>query len=94
MKAAAQTMAGVTPEKSMVSVLSELVKARLTALVLVTTFVGFYLGASGPIQYWLLLHTLIGTGLLAAGAAALNQLLEKEHDARMQRTESRPLRAT
>ena len=75
----------------MSSVLSELFKARLTALVLLTTVVGFYLGSRGAMNVALLLHSLLGTALLAAGAAALNQLLERDYDARMERTEDRPL---
>ena len=79
------------PDKSAWGVVSELVKLRLTLLVLLTTFVGFFVGVRGPVPMALLLHTMLGTGLLAAGAAALNQFLEREHDARMQRTEGRPL---
>ena len=75
------------------SVFTELVKARLTLLVLLTTLVGFYLGASGPVDYGLMFHALSGTALVAAGAAALNQLMEREFDARMRRTEGRPLPA-
>jgi protoheme IX farnesyltransferase len=78
-------------EKSWVAVYSDLIKARLTFLVLLTTLVGFYLGFQGPVNYWLMLHTLLGTGLVASGAAALNQLLEREHDAKMRRTRGRPL---
>ncbi len=78
-------------EKSWFSVFSELIKARLTFLVLLTTLVGLYLGMRGPMNWWLMLHTLLGTALLASGASALNQLLEREHDARMRRTEDRPL---
>ena len=78
-------------EKSWASVLSELVKARLTFLVLLTTAVGFYLGERGPIDFILMIHALAGTALLASGASALNQLLEREHDARMHRTQDRPL---
>jgi protoheme IX farnesyltransferase len=69
----------------------DLIKARLTALVLLTNAVGFYLGSSGYVDYLLLFHTLFGTGLVASGAAALNQLIEREHDARMPRTQGRPL---
>jgi protoheme IX farnesyltransferase len=61
--------------------------------VLLTTVVGYYLGTRGTLDVARLLHTLAGTGLLAAGAAALNQLLERHHDARMRRTEDRPLPA-
>jgi len=80
-------------EPGLVSILSELIKARLTFLVLLTTLVGFYLGSAEPIDFVLLAHTLGGTALLAAGAAALNQLIEREHDARMRRTQGRPLPA-
>jgi protoheme IX farnesyltransferase len=78
-------------EKSWLAVFSDLVKARLTLLVLLTTLVGFYMGYPGPIDLFLLLHTMLGTALVAAGASALNQLLEREHDAKMERTEDRPL---
>lgn len=78
-------------EKSWVAVYAELFKARLTFLVLLTTLVGFYLGVRGPVDYLLMLHTLLGTALVACGASALNQLLEREYDARMRRTEDRPL---
>ena len=78
-------------EKSWAAVLADLVKARLTALVLLTTFVGFYLGEHGTVNYLLMFHALFGTALVASGAAALNQLLEREYDAKMRRTASRPL---
>jgi protoheme IX farnesyltransferase len=71
--------------------LVELVKARLTLLVLVTTAVGFYLGAEGPVNFAALLHTVFGTAAAAAGAAALNQWWEHSLDALMQRTRSRPV---
>lgn len=77
--------------KSAAAVWAELVKARLTALVLVTTAVGFYMGSPGPVDGLRWLHTLLGTGLLAAGAAALNQFLERDLDALMLRTQDRPL---
>ncbi|NBU45769.1 MAG: protoheme IX farnesyltransferase, partial [Betaproteobacteria bacterium] len=73
--------------------LPELFKARLTSLVLLTTLVGFYLGQRGGINWLLLFNTLFGTGLLACGAAALNQYLERDFDALMERTENRPLPA-
>lgn len=73
------------------AVFLDLFKARLTALVLLTTMVGFYTGSAGPVDLVLMIHTVLGTALVAAGAAALNQLMEREHDARMHRTENRPL---
>jgi protoheme IX farnesyltransferase len=78
-------------EKSPAAVLGELFKVRLTTLVLLTTMAGFYLGSRGPVWWPLLLNALGGTALLAAGASALNQLLEREHDAKMLRTQDRPL---
>lgn len=78
-------------EKSWAAVFADLTKARLTALVLLTTAVGFYIGWRGPMNVALLFNTLAATGLLASGAAALNQLLERDYDARMRRTQDRPL---
>ena len=78
-------------EKSWAAVFADLVKARLTMLVLLTTLVGFYLGWRGVMNYALMFHALFGTALVASGAAALNQFLEREHDAKMRRTASRPL---
>lgn len=92
MKATVEILSGApSAERSWSSVFADLVKARLTLLVLLTTLVGFYLGWRGPMNYLLMFHTLFGTALVAGGAAALNQLLEREHDARMRRTENRPL---
>jgi protoheme IX farnesyltransferase len=80
-----------TAEKSWLAVYADLIKARLTILVLLTTLVGFYLGWRGPMNYLLMLNAVFGTALVASGAAALNQLLEREHDAKMRRTRNRPL---
>ncbi|MGH7941324.1 MAG: heme o synthase [Limisphaerales bacterium] len=82
---------GDTAEKTWASVFSDLVKSRLTALVLLTTAVGFYLGWRGAMNWLLLFDTLAGTALVAAGASALNQWLERDHDAKMLRTQDRPL---
>lgn len=77
--------------KFRLSDLTELVKARLTTLVLLTTVVGFCMGSQGPIDWSLLAMTLLGTALLAGGAAALNQYAERDLDALMERTRDRPL---
>jgi heme o synthase len=69
----------------------ELTKPRITMLVLVTTLVGFYLGSSGPFEFLLLFHTLLGTTLVASGASTLNMVLEFDADSRMKRTERRPI---
>jgi protoheme IX farnesyltransferase len=92
MKATAQPITeAVLVEKSRWAVFSDLVKARLTFLVLLTTLVGFYAGFRGSLDWMLLCHTMLGTALLASGAAALNQYLERDFDAKMRRTEDRPL---
>ena len=78
---------------SFVSDLAELVKARLTLLVLLTTAAGFYLGAEPPVDYRALFRTVFGTAAAAAGAAALNQWWERRIDALMRRTMTRPIPA-
>src|SRR6266702_1801030 len=78
-------------QKTLLGVYADLFKARLTLLVLLTTMVGFYIGFRGPVNYLLMFSTLLGTALVAGGASALNQLLEREYDAKMLRTQDRPL---
>lgn len=69
----------------------ELTKPRVALMVLVTTFVGFYLATEPMAGYWLLFETLLGTALAAGGTLALNQYLERQADALMDRTRHRPL---
>src|SRR5688572_19609059 len=73
----------------------ELTKPRMNFLVLVTTLVGFYMasGAHGAVNWTLLLPTLIGTALCAAGASVLNQYVERDFDKLMPRTKDRPVPA-
>lgn len=71
--------------------LAELTKARLNALVVVTAAFGFLLGSGFPPPGWLLFHTLFGCALCALASGALNQLLESQLDARMERTAARPI---
>jgi len=59
--------------------------------VLITAAAGFYLGSSGGVDVRLLVHTLIGVALVAAGTNAFNQVRERDVDARMHRTARRPL---
>jgi heme o synthase len=68
-----------------------LTKPRLNLLVLITTLAGVYLAAPEGVPLPLLLDTLIGTALVAGGAAALNQVWERDTDRLMRRTSSRPL---
>jgi len=71
----------------------ELTKPNVVWLILMSTMVGFYIGAPSQLPYLLLLHTVAATGLLAGGVGALNQWWERDLDAKMRRTESRPLPA-
>jgi len=68
-----------------------LTKPRLNLLVLITTLAGLYLAAPDGVPGVLLLHTLLGTTLVAGGAAALNQAWERHTDKLMTRTAGRPL---
>ena len=74
-----------------------LTKPRITWLILMSTGVGYFFGLKsgwhGLPSWLLLIHTVIGTGLVASGTAALNQWYEREADAKMRRTEKRPLPA-
>ena len=66
-------------------------KPRVVLMVVLTTLVGYYLGAGFELDWLQLGHLLVGTALSAAGTLALNQFLERDLDARMQRTRLRPL---
>jgi heme o synthase len=68
-----------------------LTKPRLNFLVLITTLAGMYLGAPEGVPLAILVHTLVGTALVAGGAAALNQVWERETDSLMRRTRLRPI---
>jgi protoheme IX farnesyltransferase len=70
-----------------------LTKPRITWLILMSTGVGYFFGARNGWHLVTLIHTIIGTGLIASGTAALNQWYEREADAKMRRTQARPLPA-
>jgi len=70
-----------------------LTKPRLNLLVLITTLAGLYLAEPAGVSTSLLVHTLVGSALVAGGAAALNQVLERTTDGLMRRTRNRPLAA-
>lgn len=70
-----------------------LTKPRIAVLVLFTVAAGAVLAGGGRVPLDVLAHVLFGTALVAAGASALNQLLERQSDALMRRTEHRPLPA-
>jgi len=82
---------GIAQRRSRVGDFVQLTKPRITLLVLITTLVGFYMGVAEGLSGLLLFHTILGTGLVAAGASALNQYVERDLDARMMRTRHRPL---
>jgi heme o synthase len=69
----------------------ELTKPRVTAMVLVTTFAGFYLGVGASFDFLVAINLLVGTALASAGTLALNQYIERDADAMMRRTRRRPL---
>jgi protoheme IX farnesyltransferase len=71
----------------------ELAKIRVSGMVLVTTAVGYVLGSPQSIRWPGLALVVAGTGLAVVGAAAMNQLLEIDRDAKMRRTRGRPLPA-
>lgn len=73
--------------------LVELSKPRITQLVVLTAAAGYYLGSRGPFRIGIFLATLAGTALVAAGTNAMNMIRERDIDARMRRTRSRPLPA-
>lgn len=68
-----------------------LCKPRVVSMVLVTTLVGYYLGAAGRFDLHLAVSLLLGTALAAGGTLALNQYMERDLDAKMMRTCGRPL---
>ncbi|MFN2167906.1 MAG: UbiA family prenyltransferase, partial [Anaerolineae bacterium] len=69
----------------------ELSKLRIVSMVLVTSTIGYLLGARGDVSWIGLVFTLLGTGMAAAGSAALNNYLERDIDALMERTRGRAL---
>jgi protoheme IX farnesyltransferase len=90
---ATEELSGATSRNRIAADIAELVKARLTLLVLLTTAVGYYLGLRGEFEALALFHVVFGTALAAGGAAALNQWWERQLDALMHRTRERPIPA-
>ena len=79
--------------KTLLSSYVEMTKPRITTMVLVTSALGYALAldSAAPFLTWRLLDTLLGTGLASGGASVLNHFLERDADARMNRTRNRPL---
>lgn len=69
----------------------ELTKPRIAFMLVLTAAAGFYLGTAGSFNWTLFFHSMVGITILAFGVATLNQYLEKETDALMDRTAKRPL---
>ncbi len=80
----------IADEASLATAFSELTKARLTVMVLLTTLTGFFLASRGGFDWLALVNTLVGTTLVAICSSILNQALERKTDALMRRTELRP----
>ena len=85
-------------EKEKISAYIELTKPRIVMLVLVTAYLGYYLGLRSQDDYmnslasWrVLLYLLLGTWATSASSSVLNQVIERRHDAKMSRTKNRPL---
>src|SRR5580698_2693144 len=71
-----------------------LTKPEINFLIAITTGAAFCIGSPAPIAHFpwvVLLHTLLGTVLVASGAGTLNQVIERRFDAQMRRTARRPL---
>ncbi len=71
----------------------QLTKPRIALLIVISTAVGFCFGVGSHFSLLTLLNALLGTGLMAAGSATLNQWYERDIDARMTRTQLRPIPA-
>jgi heme o synthase len=92
----ASTTPVVLKKNSLLGDYLQLFKVRVTSLIVMTAWTGFYMGAakSGISSLtWTLFHALVGIGVTCAGSAALNEVLEHKIDALMRRTRNRPLPA-
>jgi protoheme IX farnesyltransferase len=86
----------VLKKSSILSDYLQLFKVRVTSLIVMTAWTGYYMGAarSGISSlHWTLLNALVGIGVTCAGSAALNEVLERRIDGLMRRTRNRPLPA-
>src|ERR1700758_5867595 len=75
---------------------AELTKLRVTSLIVMTAWCGYFFGAHKAGASWIswgLFHSLLGIGLVSSGTAALNEVMEYRVDANMRRTAQRPLPA-
>ncbi len=86
--------AAITMPRRVAQDYAELIKLRVTSLIVMTAWTGFYFGAlrNGVSSLsWTLVHALLGIGLVSGGTAALNEVVERDLDGLMHRTAHRPL---
>ncbi len=81
--------ADATP--TMAADFKELLKPGISAFVVVTGIAGYLLGVGDGIEWTTLLGLILGTTLTAGGSGALNHAVERNHDAKMERTKDRPI---
>ena len=81
----------LTAERNRLVDFFALTKPRLNSLTVATAGVGYFLGATSPIDLIMMLNVLVGSGLVAGGAAAFNQIAERDIDETMARTKLRPM---
>jgi len=77
--------------KTLMSAYIELTKPRILLMVLLTTAMGYFLGSARLWSWSTAAYLMLGTGAVCAGATALNQYLERDADAKMLRTQNRPI---
>jgi protoheme IX farnesyltransferase len=85
------TVAAPIAIRDRVAAFVELTKPGIVRMVLITAGAGFVLAAGTAMDFLLLIHTLLGMGLVASGSCGLNQYMERDADARMRRTAPRPI---
>ena len=81
------------PVRPRLSDYAELTKPRIATMALITVGVGYLMGAAPTVEWWVLINTLLGAGLVAAGGSALNCVWERRADALMHRTRNRSVPA-
>ncbi len=91
MRASTQAAGTNASEASRPALYLALTKPDVSFLVVMTTVAGYALGTRGPLDWLRMAHTVFGTTLIAAGTSALNHYFERDTDALMRRTASRPL---
>jgi heme o synthase len=91
MRNSVSTTGAAHAEASRPALYLALTKPDVSFLVVMTTVAGYALGTVGPLDWMRMAHTVFGTTLIAAGTSALNHYFERDSDALMRRTASRPL---